>query len=66
MVLNKLLLYKSRDTDKPRILLLAPTGVAAINIGGKTIYTALGIGIGQKLVPLKDKKKSNFGRSFQT
>ena len=46
MVLNKLLLYKSRDTDKPRILLLAPTGVAAINIGGKTIYTALGIGIG--------------------
>ena len=37
--------------------MLAPTGVAAINIGGTTAHTALGIGIGSKLVPLSNKQK---------
>ena len=57
MALNKLLLYKSRDSNKPRILLLAATGVAAININGRTIHTALAISIGSKLVPLSDNQK---------
>ena len=54
MALNKLLLHKSRDPDKPRILLFAPTGIAAIKIGGTT---ALGIGISSKLVLRSDKQK---------
>ena len=32
MSLSKVLMYKGGELDKPRILLLAPTGVAAINI----------------------------------
>ena len=32
MALHKLLLYKSRHPDKCKILLLAPTGIAAIII----------------------------------
>ena len=57
LALNKLLLYKSGNPDEPRILLLAPTGVAAINLVCTTIHTASGIGIGSKVVPLSDKQK---------
>ena len=39
--LNKVLEHKGGDADKPRILLLAPTGVAAININGTTINSGL-------------------------
>ena len=35
--------------DKPRVLILAPTGVAEININGKTVHSGLGIGIGKGL-----------------
>ena len=41
--LNKVLRYKGGDADKSRILFLAPTGVAAININGTTIHSDLGI-----------------------
>ena len=41
MVLNKLLLYNGGNSDKPRTLLLAQTGVAAVNIGVTTIHVAL-------------------------
>ena len=33
---------------------MAPTGVAAINIDGTTIHTALEITVGNKLYPLND------------
>ena len=42
---SKLLLYKDGATEKPIILLLAPTGVAAVHINGTTIHSGLGIGI---------------------
>ena len=32
--------------DKPKVLLVAPTGVAAVNIDGTTIHTSLGIPVG--------------------
>ena len=54
--LNKILRYKGSDADKPRILLHAPTGVAAININGTTIHSGLGINVGSKLYPLNDQQ----------
>ena len=39
--LTKLFTYNRSNLEKERVLLLAPTGVAAINIGGTTIHSAL-------------------------
>ena len=36
----------SKNSDKPKVLLLAPTDVVAINIEGMTIHSGLGIPIG--------------------
>ena len=57
MSISKVLMYKGDHPDKPRIPLLAPTGVAAINIDGTTIHTALGITVGNKLYPLNDRQQ---------
>ena len=61
--LTKILSYGNVSLDKPNILLMAPTGVAAINIDGATIHTALNIPINQfrkkKLSPLSDKMRSS-------
>ena len=40
---SKVFLYRSGEPSKPRVLLLAPTGVAAININGNTIHSGLHI-----------------------
>ena len=51
----------SKNSDNPKVLLLVPTGVAAINIEGMTIHSGLGIPIGHhgKHVPrLGDKMRS--------
>ena len=40
-------------------MLLAPTGVAAININGTTIHSGLGINVGSKLYPLKDQQRAS-------
>uniref|UniRef100_A0A7M5V9S6 ATP-dependent DNA helicase n=2 Tax=Clytia hemisphaerica TaxID=252671 RepID=A0A7M5V9S6_9CNID len=39
--LSKLLMYRGGEPTKERILVLAPTGVAAINVNGTTIHTGL-------------------------
>ena len=36
-------LYHSKEPDKPRVLLLGPIDISAINIGGTTIHSGLGI-----------------------
>ena len=59
MSLNKVLGYKGGDANKPRILLPAPTGVAAININGTTIHSGLGINVGSKLYPLNDQQRAS-------
>ena len=48
--------YKGGDIDKPRILHLAPTVVAAISINGATIHSGLGIIVGSKLYSLIDQQ----------
>ena len=61
--LTKLFSYRTGDPNKPRMLLIAPTGVAAINIEGTTIHTGLGIPVGnysRKTLPrLNDKMRSS-------
>ena len=60
--LTKTLSYGNISLDKPKVLLMAPTGVAAINIDGTTIHTALNIPVGsfgKNLSPLSDKMKSS-------
>ena len=43
LYLQKSLTYGSKDIGKERLLMLAPTGVAAVNVDGSTIHSTLGI-----------------------
>ena len=42
-IISKTLLYHCKDPEKPRVHLLGPTGISAVNIGGTTIHSGLGI-----------------------
>ena len=55
--LNKVLSYNG-DNSKTKVMLLAPTGVAAININGTTIHTGLGIPC-TNFHPLGDRQRTN-------
>ena len=55
--ISKTLLYHCKHPEKPRVLLLGPTGISAVNIGGATIHTGLAIKPGTKLLGLNDKSK---------
>ena len=60
--LTKTLLHGNVSVDKTKVLLIAPTDVAAVNIDGTTIHTALNIPIaffGKNLPHLDDKTKSS-------
>ncbi len=54
------------NPELPTVLLLAPTGVAAININGTTINTALAIPkeVGDNLPAMSDQKKTQFRLSL--
>lgn len=57
---SKTLCYGSSCIEKPNVLLLAPTGVAAVNINGTTIHPGLGISAescGLTLHKLVDKRR---------
>ena len=56
---SKELLYHAKDPEKPRVLLLDPTGISAVNIGGTTIHSDLGINPGPKCLGLSDKMKAS-------
>ncbi|XP_066934413.1 uncharacterized protein [Clytia hemisphaerica] len=55
--LSKVLAYKSDELEKPRIIKLAPTGIAAINISGTTVHTGLSIPVG-KFRNMADKQRT--------
>ena len=60
--LTKTLSYGNVSVDKPKVLLIAPIGAAAVNIDGTTIHTALNIPIGsfgKNVPPMGDKMKSS-------
>ena len=60
--LLKSLSYQSGGSDKEKLLMLAPTGVAAVNIDGSTIHSALGISpernYGKNVAKMSDKRRS--------
>ena len=49
-------MWKGRYPEKPGILLLTPTGVAAININKITFHSGLRINVGSKLYSLIDRQ----------
>jgi len=58
--ISKILSHGLAHIDKPKVLLLAPTGVAAVNISGTTIHSALGIPVecrGLQVPKLSDKRR---------
>ena len=56
--ISKILLYHCKDPEKPRVPLPGPTGISAVNIGGTTIHSSIGIKPGIKLLALNDKSKA--------
>ena len=58
-VVSNELLYHSKEPDKPCVVLLGPTGISTVNIGGTTIHSGLGIKPGVKLLGLSDKMKAS-------
>ena len=52
--------HGNTNPENPTVLLMAPTGVAAININGTTVHTALAIPkeSGYNLPPMSDRKRT--------
>ena len=52
-------MYNGGDLDKPRNVIVAPTGVAAVNIDSTTIHSGLGINCKEQFYPLNDYQKAS-------
>ena len=61
---NKVFLYRSGDPTKPRVLLLAPKGVAVININGNKVHYGLHIPCRHKLLPLNIENKAQLRNKY--
>ena len=59
MANTKLLMHKVRNPEKARIIVLAPTGVSAVNINVTTIRSDLGINFGTKMLSLNDRQRAS-------
>ena len=62
-VISKTLLHHYKNPEKPRVLLLGPTGISAANIGKTTIHSDLRTKPGTKLLSLHNKSKAFFKKS---
>ena len=56
--ISKTLLYHCKDSEKPKTIFVGSTGISAVNIGGATIHSGLGIEPGIHLLGLNDKSKA--------
>ena len=61
---SKIFLYHGSCPDRPRVLLLAPTGVASINIDGTTLHSAFGLPCDGPFYPLNNKVLDSLRRKF--
>ena len=52
--------YHCKDPEKPRVLLLGPTGISAVNIGRTTIHSGFGINPGPNVLIDKSKAALNY------
>ena len=59
-VISKTSLCHCKDPEKPRVLLLGPIGTSAVNIGGTTIHSGLGIKPGRMLQITKTNLNNKF------
>ena len=59
VAITKLLMHKGGNPENARIIVLAPTGVAAVNRSGKTVRSGLGISVGSKMFPLNDRQRAS-------
>ena len=62
--INKVFLYRGGDPGKPRVLLLASTGVAAININSNSIHLGLHILCRGKLLPLNSANEAELRNKY--
>ena len=53
-----------KDPSKPKVLLLGPTGISAVNNGGTTIHYGLAIKPGTKLLGSNNKSKAVLRNRF--
>ena len=63
--ISKTILHLFKETEKPRVFLLGPMGISAINIGGTTIHSGLGIKPETKLIGLNEKSKAALRRDYR-
>ena len=61
---SKALQYHGSLPDKPRVLLLTPTGLTSINNNGITIHSALGIPCPGRLYPLDNNTLASLRNKF--
>ncbi|CAG8747558.1 17483_t:CDS:1, partial [Cetraspora pellucida] len=58
--------HQINPCEEPTILVLAPTGVAAFNINGSTIYSAFLLLMNLKNLELKPKSLNKFQQKFKS
>ena len=58
--ISKTLTYHCKDPEKPRVLLLGPTGISAVNIGRTIIHSGFGINPGPNVLIDKSKAALNY------
>lgn len=62
---QKILTKPGDNPDQPKILLMAFTGIAASQIGGCTLHTALGLKFGTECLPLGDEQRAKLRKRYE-